>query len=234
MAKQGTQKKPDGLPGQGTGVVRPARLGDVVYDELLDRLLSQEIPPGERISVDEMVRKLGVSQTPIREALARLEAQGLVTSTHLVGYRAQPRPTKAQFQEIFDARLLIEPAVARKAASAFDQDSAAQLERIIGQANEVIQGRRERWAAQVAQLDSKFHGVIAARGGNSLIAAIVANLHTKVQFILLRERAQSFDPLAADREHRAIYEALKRRDPSGAERAMKEHLHNSRKRYWHA
>ena len=52
---------------------RPQRLGDAVYEAVLQKLLSVEIKPEERISVDDLARKLGVSQTPIREALTRLE-----------------------------------------------------------------------------------------------------------------------------------------------------------------
>ena len=59
-------------------VKRPARLGDEVYNAIYAQLLSHKIAPGSRISIDNLVREMGVSQTPIREALSRLVAQGLV------------------------------------------------------------------------------------------------------------------------------------------------------------
>ena len=95
---------------------RPVRLGEEVYNALYSQLMSHKIPPGGRIAVDSLVRELGVSQTPIREALSRLEAQGLVIKTHLIGYSAADRLNSVRFEQLYEVRLLLEPAMAAKAA----------------------------------------------------------------------------------------------------------------------
>src|ERR1044072_6274448 len=103
MSRRSSQPQPatDLLP-------RPQRLGDAVYESVLQKLLSLQIKPAERISVDDLARKLGVSQTPIREALTRLETHGLIGKTHLVGYRAAPQPSQMQFEQLYEARLQLE------------------------------------------------------------------------------------------------------------------------------
>jgi DNA-binding GntR family transcriptional regulator len=87
---------------------RHIRLGTEIYDLLFGQLMSLRLPPGSRITVDNLARELGVSQTPIREALGRLEMEGLVIKTHLVGYSAAPQLNRQQFEELYELRLLLE------------------------------------------------------------------------------------------------------------------------------
>ena len=106
---------------------RRASLGDDVYEALLTRLISLKIAPGARISVDGLVKELGVSQTPIRSALVRLEAEGLVVKTHLVGFSAAPMPSRRHFEQIYELRLLLEPVAAAKAARTLTPADRAAL-----------------------------------------------------------------------------------------------------------
>ncbi len=78
--------------------------------------MSLKIPPNTRISVDSMAREFGISQTPIREALSMLEANGLVTKQRFIGYCTAPTLNRKQFEELFEIRLLMEPYAARCAA----------------------------------------------------------------------------------------------------------------------
>jgi DNA-binding GntR family transcriptional regulator len=79
--------------------------------------MDHRIIPGERVTIDILARELGVSPTPIREALARLGSDGLVRKRAMAGYRATPLLTRAEFEELFELRLLLEcPAAARASA----------------------------------------------------------------------------------------------------------------------
>ncbi len=80
--------------------LRPSSVVDGVYDNIYHRLMSLEIAPGARIPIDVLAREIGVSQTPIREALSRLEREGLVRKEHLVGYSAAPQWTRKQFEDL--------------------------------------------------------------------------------------------------------------------------------------
>ena len=96
-------------------VSRPISVVEGVYDSIYHRLMSLEIAPGARIPIDVLSRDLGVSQTPIREALSRLEREGLVRKEHLVGYSAAPQWTRKQFEDLYAFRLLVEPEATRLA-----------------------------------------------------------------------------------------------------------------------
>ena len=78
--------------------------------------MSLRIVPDSRVTIDALARELGVSQTPIRDALNRMEADGLVVRVHHAGYRIPPQITRDRFEDMFEIRLLLEPAAARRAA----------------------------------------------------------------------------------------------------------------------
>lgn len=92
--------------------------------------MSQKIQPGDRISIDNLARELGVSQTPIRKALSRLEAQGLVVKTHLIGFSAASQMDRARLDQLYELRLLLEPFAAGKAAILMTIEQLDTLERI--------------------------------------------------------------------------------------------------------
>src|SRR6185312_9819608 len=92
------------------GRVKRQGLVEEVYDLIRSDIMSLKIPPDTRILVDNLVRDLGVSHTPIREALSMLEGVGLVAKKHFVGYCTAPTLNRRQFDELFEMRLLIEPA----------------------------------------------------------------------------------------------------------------------------
>src|SRR5205823_2411002 len=75
------------------------------YEHLLSMLMTVQIAPGERIAIDKVARQLGISQTPVREALSQLEAEKLVSKMPNVGYRASPRMTREEVQDLYTLRL---------------------------------------------------------------------------------------------------------------------------------
>src|SRR5690606_26506051 len=75
---------------------------DEVYELIRSDIMSLRIPPDTRISIDSLARQLGVSQTPIREALSRLEATGLVLRQHFVGYCSAPQLNRQQLDELYE------------------------------------------------------------------------------------------------------------------------------------
>src|SRR5947209_19907708 len=116
-----TSALPPARPGQPVrpaGARLPQRqvLADDVYEAVKALVMDHVIAPGARVSIDGLARQLGVSQTPIREALARLESDGLVTKAPLRGYSATPLLTRAEVDDLLQFRLLIDPWVAGRAA----------------------------------------------------------------------------------------------------------------------
>ncbi len=210
-----------------TAIKRPPRLGDEVYNSIYAQLMSQRILPGSRISIDNLARELGVSQTPIRESLSRLEAQGLVVKTHLIGFSAAPQVDRARFDQLYEMRLLLEPFVARKTASSIDPEQLAELQRLAAEMREG--GRAAASYSEFAQLDGEFHDTIARACGNELMRETLAGLHTHVH--LFRLFPHSGATTKANSEHADLLNALEARDPAAAERAMRNHVKRSYARF---
>ena len=211
-----------------TAIKRPLRLGDEVYNAVYAQLMSQKILPGSKISIDNLARELGVSQTPIREALSRLEAQGLIVKTHLIGFSAAPQVDRARFDQLYEMRLLLEPFVARKAATAIDASQLALLQRLAaemrGEGGQALASYSE-----FAQLDGEFHDTIARACGNELMRETLASLHTHIH--LFRLFPHSGATTKANSEHADLLEALESHDPAAAERAMRNHVKRSYARF---
>jgi DNA-binding GntR family transcriptional regulator len=199
-------------------IVRPSGLAEEVYRRVRADIMSLKLPPESRVSVDSLARELGVSQTPIREALSMLEANGLVSKRHFAGYATTPRMDRAQLDELFEFRLLIEPHAACKAAEMMSEADMAALE----------SGESAPSHDAFADMDTDFHRLIAQGARNHLIADSLARLHIHVHIFrscFRREIAEE----AVD-EHDAIIGAIRARDGAAAESAMRRHIERSYKR----
>jgi len=206
---------------------RPQALVGEVYDAILDRITSLEIAPGARITIDTLARELGVSPTPVREALSRLEAEGLVLKTHLVGHRAGPQLNRAEVEQLFELRLLIEPAGAAMAARQLDDSSREVLDRLHAE----MRGRPGKPAptySEFARKDAEFHATIAAASGNAFLADALARLRTHFHiFRLVRHSRVTAEAIG---EHTELLAALVRGDAAASKRSMREHILASRSR----
>jgi DNA-binding GntR family transcriptional regulator len=221
-----------GMTGNETGawlVRRPQRLGDEVYNAIYAQLMSLKIPPGGRISVDSLVRELGVSQTPIREALSRLEALGLVVKTHLIGYSAASQLDKDRLQQLYELRLLLEPFAASRAAINMNGEAIEALEKVDQEMRTAHNDDARLAYGQFAQSDSAFHDLIAIGSGNMLIHETLSRLHTHVHLFRLFFHARV--TMDANDEHARIIAAIKQHDAVQAEAAMRDHIERSRKRF---
>ena len=203
-------------------------LVEKAHEQLLSMLVSMQIAPDARIPIDTLARQLGISQTPIREALSRLEAEGLVTKLPNVGYRASSQMTAAEVDDLFALRLLIEPYAAAKAAKAMDEGQLRALGEI-GEEMARIQGSGSAVEyARFADADANLHRVIALGSGNRLIADTIARLH--IHLHIFRFLYSTNAPEEAAREHFTLIQALISRDARGARAAMRHHLERSRVR----
>jgi DNA-binding GntR family transcriptional regulator len=215
--------------GQNSGQIeRPSGLAESVYRRIRADIMSLKLPPDSRISMDSLARELGVSQTPIREALSMLEANGLVIRKQFSGYCTTPRLTRAQLDELFEFRLLVEPHAARKAAEAMDAGDAARLTETATRMDASRVPPGEASHENFADSDTEFHRRIALGAGNGLIAQSLARLHIHVQIF----RSSFGSQLAAEAvaEHARVLDAILAHDGDAAEGAMRGHIERSWRR----
>jgi DNA-binding GntR family transcriptional regulator len=222
---------------QGVGSLVPTERGQIkrssglvedAYSRIREDIMSLKIPPNTRISVDSLVRELGVSQTPIREALSMLEANGLVTKQRFIGYCTAPTLNRRQFEELFEIRMLIEPYAARRAAERMTDKALIDLCGLALEMNPDQAARSRASYDQFADQDADFHEQIARGSGNDLIAESLARLHIHLHIFRLRFHREVTNEAFA--EHALVTRALQQRDPQGAEAAMRAHVEKSYER----
>ncbi len=195
---------------------------DEIFAIIRGDIMSLKIPPDTRISIDSLARELGVSQTPIREALSILEGTGLVTKRHFIGYCSAPQLTRGELDELYEVRLLIEPYAARRAA---ERMTDAQMAAITTLVQAMDPGDTRRSYDQFADQDAELHDLIATGSGNPLIRETLARLHSHLHIFRLRYHSEVATEAVA--EHAKLYAALLARDGAAAETAMHEHITRS-------
>lgn len=214
---------------QGGASVRPQSVVDGVYDSIYERLMSLEIAPGARIPIDVIARDLDVSQTPVREALSRLEREGLVHKAHLIGYSAAPQLGRKQFEDLFNFRLLVEPEGARLATLNMTPAALNHIEEIAADmAHGATPMDRTSRYSRFARTDAHFHDEILRIAGNEVIRSTLFNQH--VHLHLFRLMFHSRVTQEALEEHENLLAAFRAGDAAAAEAAMREHIQRSRDR----
>jgi DNA-binding GntR family transcriptional regulator len=199
-------------------------LADHVYEEIFASLMDGRLEAGAGISIDGMARDLNVSPTPVREALARLEATGMVRRVALKGYRVAPLFSTDELAELMDARLVIEPVNALRACERATPELNKALEQSITDLRNAPRGAafaefRDSWEA-----DERFHRLIAESGANQFILSAYHALGGQIQRFRFFGGLGVTDADFAIKEHTAVLEAFKGGDPEKARDAMIAHL----------
>ncbi len=209
--------------------VRREVLSDGVYRKIRAHLLSDGVEPGSRLSIDALAKRYQVSQTPVREALARLESEGLVVKRALAGYSATLPLDLKGFDDLFEMRHLLEPAAAGRAAMGATPEELAVLDSIIEIMSTTAPHDDVARYREFASLDEQFHTRIATMSGNSLLADAIDRLQVHKHFYKMYYYEQGLTDNATN-EHLRVLTALRDHDPISATRAMTDHIEQSRLR----
>jgi DNA-binding GntR family transcriptional regulator len=212
------------------GVRLPQRqlLADDVYETVKGLLMDHSIAPGTRLSIDGLARELRVSQTPIRETLARLESEGLVTKEPLRGYSATDLLTSAALHDLYELRMLLEPWVAARAAERATEHDVERLEAELATCPVAPAGTGYNDYRLISAHDARFHDLLAEIAGNGHVRTAFTRTHAHLHLFRL-----SYGPAfgsEALREHREVVRAIAARSPARAEREMRAHLEAARER----
>ncbi|WP_309621196.1 GntR family transcriptional regulator [Salinibacterium sp.] len=216
-----------------TDAIAPPRLKrSVLADECRElikaRIMSHVIKPGERINIEDLVRDLGVSQTPIREAMARLESDGLVAKEPLRGYRTTAPLNRKQVDELYQFRRLIEPWAARVAAERITETNTKAIMEELAACPEAPPEDSYSISKSFSDHDSRFHTLILSFCENRMIIDAFERSH--IHLHLFRLHYSSASGTHAIEEHNALARAIASGDADAAEAAMLRHLEASRER----
>ena len=206
-------------------VSAPARsLAAWTTDTLRHAILNGYFEPGERLDQDAIAEELGVSRTPIREAIAALESEGLLESQPHRGVFVT-EISRRDVREVFALRALLEAEVARQATLSIPDAVLDSLETSLREAQKAYTAGN-----YVAQFDADrhFHETLREHAENHLLAEVLDGVNNRISAV--RRFAQTKPGPHVDEfamEHLAILEAMKQRDPERAAALMRRHLESS-------
>ena len=192
-----------------------------VYEQLRAQILENRIPPGSRVNIEAVARQLGVSPTPVREALHRLQGDNLVVATSGRGYSTTALLDLAELRDLFEFRLLIEPWAARSAAVDRLENPARRLEKELAQFEEATESAADIRGDLVSH-DTRFHDLIMSATRNDVVRNAYSQTHCHLH--IFRLYPADIGGAITLEEHRQVWQAIRDCDPVGAEKAMRQHL----------
>lgn len=192
-----------------------------VYQILRESILTGKFQPGERLLELKLSQELGVSRSPIREALRMLEQDGLVVTLDN-GTVVNPMDV-ADVEEIYQCRIATEPYAGFLATQRIKDEEIAELEQIVNEA-EVAYDQKE--SEQVVDLNTAFHDQIVRIGGNPRLTEIVDRIRSLSILARNTELKVYSRPREYLDEHKEIIKALKGRDAAEVESVIRKHIEN--------
>ncbi len=202
---------------------QPVNLAESVYYQIRRNILSGKYQPGKAVTEMEVSNDLGVSRTPVREAFKHLESEGLLElrpnrGAIVVGIG------RADIEDIYEIRSLLEGRAAERAALQSDEDSLKHLSEVIDLTEFYIE--RENYD-RVTEMDDRFHQSIYELTGSRILQRILKELHAYAENIRERSIREPGRAKLMLEEHRAVLDAMKEKDPKTAGERMVQHVQNS-------
>jgi DNA-binding GntR family transcriptional regulator len=200
-------------------------LTDVAYHTIKDEILTNKLRPGESLPLERYINDLSLSRTPLREAVLRLEKEGLVEIKPRMGTFVAHLNLR-EIQEIYQVRRTLEGLAARLAAERIKVESLKEVETNL--LRHSLKGSKINYEA-ISETGQSLHRFIINSCGNSVLSRIIQSL----QDHFTRFRSLSLDipekVLSSHQEHLKILDALKKRDGELAEKLIHEHFDNAAK-----
>lgn len=198
---------------------REQSLGQMAYDRLLDMLVRRDLPAGTVLHERRLAEMLDISRTPTREAMSRLETEGLI-ERRSGGMLVVKEFSLRELIEILHVRRLLERESVMLAAGRIPDAALAELQAEI----EALLAAGAPDAPGNWDVDRRFHELIADNSHNTVLAKTIRDLRRKTQMFNLSRMPERFE--AVHREHLAVVAALRARDAAAAADAIDAHLEN--------
>jgi len=205
----------------GIEKIQMSSLRERVYEEVKSRILTNQIRPGQQIVIDQLGRQFGVSHTPLREALAMLALDGLVTMERHKNAHVT-RIDEKDVHDVYELRTIIEGFAASQAALSLSDEKLEELNLLLQKTYKRI---AEGYLEPDQDTDIYLHNTIMGVVDNRLfkrVAELVTNQSIRIRRLVA---AIGFEYGEAEqKEHTAIIEAIRSRDPDLARQKMEQHL----------
>lgn len=200
-------------------------INERIYQILLSRIVSQDFAPGEKLNVPEIAHALQVSRTPVKDAVNRLAAEGLVDIVPRKG-TSVARITADSIRELIQVRLMMEVFAGELAVARVTDEDVDRMEELVNSLEQFIDGDQYTDYPAFLQIDTQLHMGFFHLAGNSLLLKLYENIHQRLQVV----RAYQIAPGVAreaektHREHLDIVAAFRARDAAALKAAITEHV----------
>jgi DNA-binding GntR family transcriptional regulator len=193
--------------------------GQVAYERIKSDIFDFRLLPGDRFSEPEIAERFGMSRTPVREALLRLEREGYVTVEQRSGWQVRPLDFKA-FDEFYDVRLILESAAIRRVCELDPQPPLTSL-------RETWLAPRGQWITDprmVSELDEAFHATLVAAAGNRQLSRMHGEIAERIRIIRRLDFLHPERIRTTYQEHAQILRHILRRQADSALLLLRSHI----------
>ena len=205
---------------------RSISIADQIFEQLEYDILSGKYARGETLSEMRLSTELGVSRTPVREAIRRLEQENILEESGrgmvVVGI------TKEDLMDMYEIRLQVESMAARRAAQNISDSELQEMREILDLQRYYAEKNGADSSDQIRNLDSRFHDLLYRSSGSRSYYQVLHSLHKKVTKYRMASVSKHTRALKSIEEHAAIYEALAAHDADRAGAAAVRHMENAR------
>lgn len=203
-------------------------IADQIFEQLERDILSGKYPRSTVLSELGLSKELGVSRTPVREAIRRLEQEDILEECGkgmiVVGI------TPEDMQDMFEIRLAVEGEAVRRAARNISDEQLGRLREILDLQRFYSEKGGENSSDQIKNMDSRFHEILYLASNSRPYIRTLLPLHKRMMKMRKASVSKHSRAMQSLEEHEAIYDALLRRDPDAAEKAVLTHTRNARER----
>lgn len=198
-------------------------LRDLVLEALREAILNGTLKPRERLMEIQLAEELGVSRTPVREALRKLELEGFIVMVPRKGAYVADLSIK-DIADVFEIRIALEGLAAALAAERITDEELEEMERHLVEKAEAI---NKRDMVKLVAIDTKFHEALYGASRNERLITIINNLREHIQRFRTSSLAMPGRMQQSMDEHRSIVEAIQSRNIALARQAAQEHIENA-------
>lgn len=209
---------------------RATSLRDQVSESIRAGLITGELAPGEIYSAPQLAAQMGVSATPVREAMLYFEREGMVTKMRNTGYKVTELSAET-LDGAAEARILLEVPTMAKIARTCTGETAEKVEELRGLAHMLNDAAERGDLVSYLQADLRFHCDFLALAGNPVIVETVSSLRTRSRVTGLRPLAEAGNLVASSREHEAMIDAALAQDAAAMEAIVRTHIGHVRKEW---
>jgi DNA-binding GntR family transcriptional regulator len=199
-----------------TRIIQKEKLSNQVYNVLKEMIIDHRFQPGSRLNVEQLAREMGVSRTPVWEAVGRLEQEGLLENIPNRGVFMATLTPQTAF-ELYQVREELEALAASLAAPRIEDSVLEQMEKCLEEQREVIE---KADLVAYSRLDFDFHAAVYLASGSQVLQELLGTIKNKMRPLNLQVK-----PLLSRfyQDHREILAALKSHDPKAAAAAFRKH-----------